>query len=45
MGVFMIVAKCMSRTSNVGLSGWESVSPCEVMLQVAKNDATHFLMQ
>jgi len=33
--VFMIVAKYTSRTSILGLSGGESVSPCEVILQVA----------
>jgi hypothetical protein len=33
--VFMIVATYTSRTSILGLSGGESVSPCEVMLQVA----------
>jgi len=33
--VFMTVAKYMSRTSILGLSGGESVSPCEVTLQVA----------
>ena len=33
--VFMTVAKYTSRTSILGLSCGESVSPCEVMLQVA----------
>ena len=33
--VFMTVAKYTSRTSILGLSGGKSVSPCEVMLQVA----------
>jgi len=33
--VFMTVAKYTSRTSILSLSGGESVSPCEVMLQVA----------
>ena len=35
---FMIMTKYTSRTSILGLSGGESVSPCEVMLQVAGND-------
>ena len=36
VAVFMIVAKYMSRTSIPGLSGGESVRPCEGMLQVAR---------
>ena len=32
---FFIVAKYASRTSVLSLSGEETVSPCEVMLQVA----------
>jgi len=32
---FMIVAKYISSTSNLSLSDGESLSPCEVMLQVA----------
>jgi hypothetical protein len=33
--LFMTVAKYTSRTSILCLSGGESVSPCEVMFQVA----------
>ena len=35
VALFMIVAKYTPRTSILGLSIGESVSPCEVMLQVA----------